>query len=107
MQYIHKAMAEQIKQATLRNVPFWVCLGFSIALLVAGFLTPPLAKIDGSILTGVGELFGFAALWTVWHAILKGVDAKVQHGKTSVTVGNLNDAPAPPHFEHFEETETP
>ena len=99
-------MAEQIKQATLRNIPFWVCLCFSIGLIVAGFCTPPLAKIDGSILTAVGELFGFAALWTVWHAILKGVDAKVQHGKTSVTVGNLNDTPTPPPFEQIEETET-
>ncbi len=83
-------MAEQIKQATLRNIPFWVCLGFSIALIIGGFFTPPMGDIKGSVLTSVGELFGFASLWTVWLAIRKGVDAKVQHGKTSLTVGNVD-----------------
>lgn len=84
-------MAEVVKSATLRNPAFWVCLSISIALIVAGFLTPPLAKIDGSILTAVGELFGFATLEVVVVAIRKGVDARVRHGKTEVTVGDLDD----------------
>jgi hypothetical protein len=80
-------MTELIKRATLRNVPFWVCLCISIALIVAGFCVPPTGVIDGSVLTGVGELFGFAALWTVWLAIKNGTNAKVRHGKTSLIVG--------------------
>ena len=84
-------MAEVVKSATLRNPAFWVCLSLSIALIVAGFLTPPLAKVDGSILKAVGELFGFATLEVVTVAIRKGVDARVRHGKTEVTVGDLED----------------
>ena len=80
---------QEITRATLKNVPFWVCLSISIALIIAGFCVPPHGEIDGSVLTAVGELFGFAALWTVWHAIHKGIDAKVQHGNTSVTIGDL------------------
>lgn len=81
---------ERIEEATLRNVPFWVCLGFAIALIVAGFIVPPTGVVDGSVLKGVGELFGFAALYTVWLAIRRGVDAKVQHGNTSLTIGDLD-----------------
>lgn len=80
-------MVEMIKTATLRNVPFWVCLCMSIALIVAGFCVPPTGVIDGSVLKGVGELFGFATLFTVWLAIKKGTNARVRHGKTSLSVG--------------------
>ena len=94
-------MAEIIKQATGRNIPFWVCLSISIALLVGAFFVPPQGQIDGSVLTAVGEMFGFAALWTVWLAIKKGVDARVTHGKTSLTVGSLdgNDLPIEENIE--------
>ena len=63
----------------------------TIALLLGGFFTPPRAKIDGSILTACGILFAFATLETVHHAIRKGVDAKVKHGSTEVTLGDLNN----------------
>lgn len=84
-------MAEIVKDATMKNPAFWVCLVLSIGLIVTGFFLPPMAKIDGSVLTAVGELFGFATLEIVYHAIKKGIDAKVQHGNTSVTIGDLND----------------
>lgn len=83
-------MAEIVRQATMKNPAFWVCLALSIALIVAGFVTPPMAKIDGSILTAVGELFAFATLEVVYHAIRKGVDARVRHGNTELTVGDLD-----------------
>lgn len=83
-------MTEIVKQATMRNPAFWVCLAVSIALIVGGFFVPPLSKIDGSILTAVGELFGFATLEVVYHAIKKGVDARVRHGNTEVTVGDID-----------------
>lgn len=83
-------MTEIVKNATMRNPAFWVCLAMTIALLLGGFLTPPRAKIDGSILTACGILFAFATLETVHHAIRKGVDARVRHGKTELTVGDLN-----------------
>ena len=83
-------MTEIVKNATMRNPAFWVCLIISIALIVAGFFVPPMAKIDGSILTAVGELFAFATLEVVYHAIRKGVDARVRHGNTELTVGDLD-----------------
>lgn len=83
-------MAEVVKSATMRNPAFWVCLAISIALVVAGFLVPPTGKIDGSVLTAVGELFGFATLEVVYIAIKKGVDASIRHGKTEVAIGDLD-----------------
>lgn len=83
-------MAEVVKSATMRNPAFWVCLSISIALVVAGFLVPPTGKIDGSVLTAVGELFGFATLEIVLIAIRKGVDATLRHGKTEVAIGDMN-----------------
>ena len=66
-------MADVVKNATIKNVAFWVCLFFSIGLVIAGFFTPPMGDIDGSVLTAVGELFGFATLYVVYHAIEKGI----------------------------------
>jgi hypothetical protein len=45
-----------------------------------------MAVIDSSVLAGVGELFGFAALGTVIHAINKGKSVKVTHGNTALAV---------------------
>lgn len=84
-------MSEIIKKSTIKNPAFWVCLVLSIGLIVTGFFLPPMAKIDGSVLTAVGELFGFATLEVVYHAIRSGIDAKVQHGNTTLTVGDLNN----------------
>lgn len=65
---------------------------FSLAALVlifTSFFIPPMGVIDGSVLAGTGEIFAFAALGTVIKAIDKGVDAKVQHNNTSVTIGDI------------------
>ena len=83
-------MSEIYKKATIKNPAFWVCLSLSIGLIVAGFCVPPHGEIDGSVLTACGILFAFATLETVHIAIRKGVDAKVKHGQTEVTVGDLN-----------------
>lgn len=89
-------MVERIKSATQRNIPFWVCLSVSIALIVAGFLVPPTGKIDGSVLTALGELFAYPALYTLWLAIRNGGKAHVRHGKTSLSVGSTDDDNQPP-----------
>lgn len=83
-------MRTSIKNA-IHNLSFWMCFMISIGLMVTGFLMPPKGVIDGSVLTGVGELFGFVALDNIRRAIEKGVDAKIKHGKTEVTIGDLND----------------
>ena len=83
-------MTEIVKNSTMRNPAFWVCLVLSIGLIVTGFFMPPMAEVDGSVLTAVGELFGFATLEVVYHSIRNGIDAKIKHGNTEVTVGDLN-----------------
>ena len=67
---------------------FYICLVTSIFLIVTAFFLPPVAYIEASVLTAVGELFGFAALGTVMAAIDKGVDAKVKHGDTELHIIN-------------------
>lgn len=97
-------MVERIKAATQHNVPFWVCLTVSIALIVAGFCVPPTGEINGSVLTCVGELFGFAALYTLWLAIRNGGNARVRHGNTSLSVGGTDDDNQPIKPYHRDET---
>lgn len=80
-------MSPLVKKATIGNLWFWILSGFAIALLIAGFLMPPLGVIDNTVLAGVGELFAFATLGAVITAIEKGLPAKVQHNNTSFTVG--------------------
>lgn len=45
-----------------KTTSFWLCLITSIILIVAGFCVPPMGIIDGSVLTAVGILFGFATV---------------------------------------------
>lgn len=83
-------MSETYKRATIKNPAFWVCLTITIGLFVAGFCVPPHGEIDGSLLTAGGILFAFATLETVHVALKKGVDAKVKHGNTELTIGDMN-----------------
>lgn len=64
---------------------------FSLGFLVAGFFVPPMGIIDGSVLKAVGELFGFATLWTVVFALRRGSDITIKHGQTEATINNDSD----------------
>lgn len=59
---------------------FWTALTVSIGLIVGGFLTPPMAIIDGSVLTAVGELFAFAALSVGLEAVRLGRNLRLSKG---------------------------
>ena len=84
-------MGKLLKNAVHNNYAFWVCLFVSIVLLITSFFVPPLAVIDGSILAATGELFAFAALGSIITAINKGMDARITHRDTSLTIGDLNN----------------
>lgn len=60
-------------------------------LLTASFLCPPLAVIDGSVLAAVGEVFAFAALWTLIKAMDEGHTATLTHNDTTLTINNEED----------------
>ncbi len=81
----------QFNKMRWHRVSFGVCLVVSIGLIVGGFLVPPTGVIDGSVLTGVGELFGFAALAQIHSLVARGKGVKIQHGATSVSVGDEDD----------------
>ena len=52
----------RIKQFFSRPKSISTCvLVFGICLIIAGFCVPPVGVIDGSVLTGLGEIFAFAA----------------------------------------------
>lgn len=52
----------KIKQFFARPKSISTCvLIFGIILIVAGFCVPPVGVIDGSVLTGLGEIFAFSA----------------------------------------------
>ena len=72
----------------MSSLSFWVCLVTSLVLIGLGFVVPPMGNIDGSVLTAVGELFGFATLAVVADAVHEGYDAKVTHGDTTIEVTN-------------------
>lgn len=72
-------------------ISFWICLGISIFLMVGSAIVPPPFIIDKSIFTAVAWLFGFAALSQLPALVNSGKTAKLQHGNTSLTVGDKED----------------
>lgn len=71
----------------MKRCVFYVCLAVTILLLIAGFFAPPTGVIDGSVLTAVGELFGFASLFQL-PEIIHGRSVEFKHGDTSLTLGD-------------------
>ena len=81
-------MGKIIKERLLSSISFWVCLCTTLVLIALGFLVPPMGDIHPSVLTAVGELFGFATLAVVADAVKFGYDAKITHGDTTVQIGD-------------------
>lgn len=73
------------------KIIFYICLGLSILLIVIGFIVPPTGVIDGSVLTAVGELFGFAALGTIPTWIEAKRDIKITKGDTCIEINDNDD----------------
>lgn len=68
-------------------IAFFVCLTDSIGLAVGGFYAPPMGVIDGSVITTIGLLLGFATLAVSAQAIKDGRLAQLRKGDLSVTIG--------------------
>lgn len=68
------------------KVTFAVCLITSLALIIAGFLIPPMGVIDGSVLTAVGELILFPSLLYGFRAVELGLDVKFEKGDAALTI---------------------
>lgn len=101
-------MGKILKHSVLENVPFWILAGIAMATGITAFFIPKMGEIHPSVLRFISWAFAFAALWTVFVAMVRGLDARVQHGKTSLTVGSLEDKtppPTPPTPQSYEEDE--
>lgn len=99
-------MGKLFKTSIIENVPFWVLAGVSIVMGIIAFFTPPRYDIPKSVLSFISWMFAFAALWTVFVAMMKGIDARISHGKTSLTVGSLEGDKNPTGTPPEDDTET-
>ena len=75
----------------MKNIIFWVCLLVSVGLFVGGFLVPPMGVIDGSVLTAVGILFGFATLGMIPTIIETAEHAKITKGDMTIELNTNNN----------------
>ncbi len=101
-------MGKILRHSIIENVPFWILAGVSIVIGIIAFFIPPKAEVHPSVLRLISWFFAFAALWTVFVAMVRGIDARLQHGKTSLTMGSLEDKtnpPTPPTPQPYEEDE--
>lgn len=83
-----RAMTKRVSTST--TIALWVCLGATISLFIASFVTPPKWIIDASIFKAAGFLFGFATLFEVREAIREGLGVKLTHGDTVVEIHDLD-----------------
>ena len=81
-----KATFQVVRDVIIADIGFHVLTTISIFLIVTSFFIPPLGIIDPSVFVAVGELFGFAALWEMHVAVRKGMDAKISHHDTSISL---------------------
>lgn len=68
-----------------------IIAAISVLLIVGGFVSPPLGVIDGSVITSVGFLLAFNALFLVWYGIDNGWGARYEHNGTVVTLSKENE----------------
>ena len=81
-----------IKMAKKRkDVTFIILSSISIGLIVIGFFTPPMWKIDGSVLQAVGLITLMYAVKQIPDALLKGKEVRLKYGSASVSMGDGKD----------------
>ena len=83
-----RKVQRQRRQCRMCQTVFGICLAVSLALIIAGFLVPPMGVIDGSVLTAVGELIVFPALAFGLRAVELGYDLRLSKGEMSMEISN-------------------
>lgn len=81
-------MGKIIKESIFENVPFWILMGASIIMGIIAFFMPPRGEIHPSVLRLISWFFAFDALYTVFLALKKGIDARFTHKDTSLELNN-------------------
>lgn len=72
----------------IKKIPFFICLSFSIILIIVSFIIPPTGKIDPSVIQAVAEIFAFAALYVVIEGMHRGSDVSISKGDVSLQIQN-------------------
>ena len=72
----------------VKRVPFFICLSFSIILIIVSFIIPPTGKIDPSVIQAVAEIFAFATLYVVIEGMHRGSDVSISKGDVSLQIQN-------------------
>ena len=90
---------QQLKELREGCTKAKICAGIlsfvAVGLIVTSFFIPPQGVVDSSVLASVGEIFAFAALFAIWEAVDKGIDAKIVHGNTTISIDGNGDGNAP------------
>jgi len=68
------------------NIPFFVLGSIALILLIVSWLMPPPWQIHETVIQGVAEIMGFAALWAVVIAIEKGTAASLKKGDIELEI---------------------
>lgn len=84
-------MKQKTNPCTKAKIASAVLSFIAVALIVGSFFVPPTGVVDSSVLAAVGEIFAFSALFAAWEAIDKGIDAKVTHGNTTISLDGDGD----------------
>ena len=88
-------MKTKTERCRVHKIVAIILSAIATLLIIAGFFVPPMGKIDGSVLQGVGEIIGMISIFFAWDnisaAIDKGVGTKWQHGNTSVSITGKKD----------------
>ena len=83
-------MEKILKHSVVENVPFWILAGVALVIGIIAFFLPPMGDIKPNALKFISWIFAFTALWTVFAAMMRGIDARIQHGQTSLTIGDID-----------------
>ena len=83
---IREAKADEPRTFLMSRITFAICFFVSVALIVCGFIVPPLGAIDPSCLTAVGVLLLFPTILYAYRAIELGLTVKFNHGDTSIEI---------------------
>lgn len=63
----------------------------SVVLIIVSFFLPPKGVIDPSVIKAVGEIIGVIGIFFAWDAILKGLEARITHGDTTIEIHRDED----------------
>ena len=88
--------ADEPRTFLMSRITFAICFFISVALIVCGFIVPPLGVIDPSCLTAVGELLLFPTILYAYRAIELGLTVKFNHGDTSIEITKQKPADIEP-----------